>query len=219
MADLQVSIDSDIPQALLWIGTIRGQMPFAISQALNKTGFDVRKALNQGTTRHFDNPTRFTQTAFIVQRGNKADPTVLVGAQANRDYFGPQIRGGTRRTKEFEGFLRGISNGQLTRKLVPTTRVVDPRGNPRRRVFSQIQQGLSTTKPTGFFIGKPKGGSRPLGVYKRDRGRLVPYFLQVGTEPRYQPRFPMQQIGQDTISRVAGQYLRSSLERAIASAR
>ena len=217
MADLQFSIDSDIPKALLWIGTIRGQMPFAISQALNKTGFDVRKALNEDTTRYFEQPTRFTQTAFVVERGNKADPTVLVGAQENRKYFGPQIRGGKRSIKKYEGFIKGLSGGRITDKLVPTSQVIDPRGNPRRRVFTQIQQGLSTAKPS-FFIGKPRGGTR-LGVYKRDRGRLVPYFIQVSTEPRYQPRFPMEQIGQDIVSRVAGEYFRSSLERALASAR
>ncbi|MEN9860516.1 MAG: hypothetical protein RLZZ515_998, partial [Cyanobacteriota bacterium] len=64
-----------------WLGTIRGQMPFAVSQALNRTGFDVRKALSEGTTRSFTDPTAFTKRAFVVERGNKADPTVLVGAQ------------------------------------------------------------------------------------------------------------------------------------------
>ncbi len=218
MANLTINIDSQIPFALKWLATIRGQMPFAVSQALNKTGFDVRNALNEGTTRYFDNPTRFTQTAFVLQRGNKADPTVLVGAQSNRPYFAPQIRGGRRFPKDFEGFIRGLSQGAVRRKLVPTSLALDARGNPRRAVFGQIARGLSTTDRGGFFIGTPKGGNRPPGVYRRSREQLFPYFIEV-TEPIYQPRFPMEQIGQSTIDRVLGPYLRSSLERALATAR
>jgi hypothetical protein len=218
MADLRVDVTSEIPEMLRALATFRGQMPFAVSQALNKAGFDVRKALNQGTTRHFDQPTRFTQTAFVVERGNKADPTVLVGAQANRPYFGPQIRGGTRYPKEFEGFMRGLSGGRITGKLVPTRLVVDARGNPRKSVFGQVQRGLSTTGRGGYFIGTPKGGNRAPGVYRRSREQLFPYFLQVD-EPRYEPRFPMADIGQTTLNRVIGPYLRSSIERALRSAR
>jgi hypothetical protein len=219
MADLRVDIESELPKALLWLGTIRGQMPFAVSQALNKTGFDVRKALSEGTTKHFDDPTAFTKRAFVVERGNKANLTVLVGAQANRPYFGPQIRGGPRYPKEFEGFIRGLGNGSVTGKLVPTSLALDKRGNPRKALFGQIARGLSTTNPGGFFIGKPKGGGKPAGVYRRSREQLFPYFIETKADPRYKPRFPMQQIGQDTINRVFGPYLRSSLERALATAR
>lgn len=219
MADLQFDIQSDLPKALLWLGTMRGQIPFALSQALNKTGFDVRKALSEQTTRSFVDPTAFTQRAFVVQRGNKADPTVLVGAQENRGYFGPQIRGGRRYGKEYEGFIRGLSGGTIKGKLVPTSLALDSKGNPRKALFGQIARGLSTTSRGGFFIGTPKGGGRPPGVYRRSRGQLFPYFIETSSEPQYQPRFPMQQVGQETVNRVAAQYFRSSLERALATAR
>ena len=219
MADLQLDIQSELPKALLWLGTMRGQMPFVVSQALNKAGFDVRQALSEQTIRSFDNPTAFTKRAFLVQRGNKADPTVLVGAQANRPYFGPQIRGGQRYPKGFEGYLRGLSGGRVRGKLVPTSLALDGKGNPRKSLFGQIARGLSTTSRGGYFIGKPKGGGRPAGVYRRSRGQLMPYFIEVSSEPRYQPRFPMEQVGQATVNRVVGGYLRSSLERALATAR
>jgi len=218
MTDLRVTIDSQLPRALIWAGQIRGQLPFAISQALNKAGFDVRAALNEGTTRYFENPTRFTQRAFVVERGNKQDPTVLVGAQENRPYFGPQIRGGRRYPKGFEGFFRGLSNGRVQGKLVPTALAVDGNGNPRKALFGQISRKLSTTDKGGFFIGKPKGSSLPVGVYRRSREQLFPYFIEV-REPAYRPLFPMEQIGQATLNRVVGPYLRTSLERALATAR
>lgn len=219
MTSLQVDIQSELPKALLWLGTMRGQMPFAISQALNKTGYDVRKALSDETRRSFDNPTSFTQRAFVVEGGNKADPTVLVGAQRNRPYFVPQIRGRQRFPKEFEGFIRGLSGGRVTGKLVPTGLAVDERGNPKKALFGQIARKLSTTDRGGFFIGTPKGGGRPAGVYRRSREQLFPYFIETAREPRYDPRFPMEQVGRATVARVAPGYLRSSLERALATAR
>ena len=222
MADLTLDITSELPKAIKWLGTIRGQMPFAVSQALNRTGFDVRRKLNEGAVRHFNasgTPTRFTQTAFVVERGNKADPTVLVGAQANRDYFGAQIRGGQRRPKEYEGFLRGISGGKLRGKLVPTRNARDERGNPPKRLFSQIGRSVQSNRSSGFFIGKPKGSNdRPSGVYRRLNGKLQAMFVEI-QEPRYEPRFPLVEIGTEEFQRVAGGYLRSSLERALASAR
>lgn len=219
MADLQIDIQSELPKALLWLGTMRGQLPFAVSQALNKTGFDVRTALSTGTTKHFDAPVPFTRRAFVVEKGNKADPTVLVGVMPNRPYFLPQIRGGRRFPKGFEGYLRGLSGGRVTGKLVPTSLAVDGRGNPKKALFGRIGKRLSTTDRGGFFIGKPKGSGRPAGVYRRSREQLFPYFIETKSEPRYRPRFPMEKIGQDTVNRVVGGYLRSSLERALATAR
>jgi hypothetical protein len=217
MADLRLDIESELPAALRWLGTMRGQMPYAVSQALNKTGFDVRRDLSDGTRRYFDNPTSFTTSAFLVEKGNKQDPTVLVGAQRNRPYFTPQIRGGERYPKAYEGFLRGIGAGSITGKLIPTSYVKDGRGNPKKSIFGQVARA-STAKRSSYFIGKPKNGNRPSGVYRRSEGKLIPYFIEI-REPKYEPRFPMLEIGKATVNRVAGNYLRSELERALASAR
>lgn len=218
MADLSIDLTSELPKALRWVGTVRNQMPFAVSQALNKTGFDVRKKLNTSTSNYFDQPVRFSQTAFLVQKGNKLDPTVLVYAGKGRSYFIPEIFGGKRFPKEFEGYLRGISQGKLSGRLVPTKHARDRRGNPKRALFGLIERKLSTTDQGGFFIGTPKGGGRPPGVYRRSRGQLYAYFVQV-PEPIYSPRFPMEQLGNEEVKRVVGPYLRSALERALATAR
>ena len=218
MATLSIDLDSELPKALKWLGTVRNQMPFAVSQALNKTGFDVRKKLNQSTANYFDQPVRYTQTAFQVQRGNKADPTVLVFAGEGRSYFIPEIYGGKRFPKEFEGYLKGLSEGRLTGRLVPTKHARNAAGNPKKALFAQIAQKLSTTAQGGYFMGVPKGGNRPAGVYRRSRGQLYAYFVQI-PEPTYRPRFPMEKLGGDEMRRVVGGYLRSSLERALASAR
>jgi hypothetical protein len=75
--------------------------------------------------------------------------------------------------------------------------------------------------PTGrnsVFIGTPKGGNRPPGVYQRVGQKLRPLFVSLPSA-KYRPIFPVQQIGTKVAERRFGGYLRSSLERALASAR
>jgi hypothetical protein len=56
-------------------------------------------------------------------------------------------------------------------------------------------------------------------VYQRTaKGKLRPLFIAV-PRARYGKMFPMAEIGQKVIDRRFGDYLRSSLEKAVASAR
>jgi hypothetical protein len=61
--------------------TMTKQLPFAISQALNKTAFDMRDAMNGATRQYFKNPVPFTQRAFLVNKSNKRDLTAKVYAE------------------------------------------------------------------------------------------------------------------------------------------
>ena len=51
MASITLDIKSELPKAIRWTDTMTKQLPFAISQALNATAFDMRTAMN-GATRH-----------------------------------------------------------------------------------------------------------------------------------------------------------------------
>ena len=227
---IRVSInDAGIDKAKLFVATIKNQLPYATSVALNNVAFNVRKDLGRQTTKSFANPTRYTQSAFRYTRSTKANLEAHVFADPSRRFFPTQIQGGNRRGKPYEGFLRELGNGALGRgRIVPSTRIVNvATGNPRRTVFPQIRSGLSTTDQGGFFIGKPKGGDRPTGVWQRKGrawqdgkhvGRIEPVFLQFGT-PRYLPRFPMEQVGMATATRLFPSELNKALERALNSAR
>lgn len=217
--NLSVTIDSKgIDKALLWVATINNQLPYATSVALNKTAFDVRKALSAQTTQSFDSPTPFTKSAFLYNKATKASLLAQVYAQPNRRFFPTQITGGRRKPKPYERFLQGLGAGSLSRRLVPTAKVINAAGNPKKAIFSTIQSKLSTTDQGGVFIGVPRGGGRVAGVYRRSRGQLFPLFIETA-EPNYEPRFPMERVGQQTINRVFPSYLNSAIEAAMKSVR
>ena len=230
MATLTLDIQSELPKAIRWTDAMTKQLPFAISQAVNASAFDARTALNGSTRQYFDRPNRFTQSAFLVQKTNKRELEAIVyaNAQQGRDrarYLRYGIQGGERRQKGFEKkFLAEIvgtrtipSNAQL----VPTSLVkLDGSGNVSLSTIKRIQKGLSGKARGGFFIGQPRNNpGLPPGIYRRSREQLFPYFIATEQRSRYRPRFPMAEIGSKAVQRRFGDYLRSSLEKAVASAR
>lgn len=219
---ISVTVDTkDLGRMQRFIGGMRNQLPFATSLALNQTARDVQQALGRETTRAFVAPTQFTQRAFRYQQATKANLTALVFPAPDRPYFDPQTFGGTRRWKDYEGFIRGLaaSHGKPLPpgKLAPTARAINAAGNPKKSLFGQIESKLSSTDQGGFFIGTPKG-STTAGVWRRSRGQLYPYFVVIA-EPRYERRFPFEQVGNQTVARVFPSYLSAALDRALASAR
>ncbi len=229
MASITLDIKSELPKAIRWTDTMTKQLPFAISQALNSTAFDARTALGGATRQYFDRPNRFTQSAFLYSKSSKRnlEATVYANDQQGRDrarYLRFGIAGGTRPQKGFErkflGSIVGTRTIPATAQLQPTSLVkLDASGGVSLATIKRIQKGLSGNARGGFFIGTPKGGDRPPGIYRRSREQLFPYFIATEQRARYTPRFPMAQIGQKVVQRRFGQYLRSSLERAVAGAR
>ncbi len=217
---LSIKVDAkEINKARLFVAQINNQLPFATSVALNQTARDVQQALKAETRQSFVNPVPYTVNAFRYSKSSKRDLEATVYPDKTRRYFPTEIFGGQRRVKAYEGFLRGLSDGALPRgKLLPTAVAVNAAGNPKKSLFGQIQSRLSSTDRGGFFIGTPRGGSRAPGVYRRSREKLIPYFI-VGDEPRYERRFPMEQEGNRTASRVFPSHLSIALDRAMKSAR
>ena len=229
MATLSLDIRSELPKAIRWTDQMTKQLPFAISQALNATAFDARQSINASTRQYFDRPNRFTQSAFFVQRSSKRNLEAVVFAEAapGKDrarYLRYGIQGGQRTQKGFERkFLAevvGTRRIPAGAQLVPTSLVkTNASGNVSLATIKRIQKGL-TTKGTGtFFIGMPKGGNRPAGIYRRSKGQLFPYFLAIEERAKYQRRFPILDIGGKVAQRRFGGYLRTSLSKALETAR
>jgi hypothetical protein len=65
--------DKEIDKAKLFVATIKNQLPFATSVALNNVAFNVRQDLGKQTTKSFVNPTSFTQKAFRYNKATKAN--------------------------------------------------------------------------------------------------------------------------------------------------
>lgn len=219
---ISVTVDTkDLGRMQRFIGGMRNQLPYATSLALNQTAWDVQQALGRETTRAFVAPTQFTQRAFRYEKSTKANLTALIFPAPDRPYFDPQIFGGSRRWKDYEGFIRGLASSRgkplPPGKLAPTARAIDAAGNPKKSLFGQIESKLSSTDQGGFFIGTPKG-STTAGVWRRSRGQLYPYFIVI-SEPQYERRFPFEEVCDQTVARVFPSHLSAAVDRALAPAR
>jgi hypothetical protein len=222
---IQLSVEAALGPAITWSDRMLAQLPFATSQALNRTAYQIQQSLNYETTRYFDQPTAFTKRSFRFTKSTKTNLEVLVGAapiQSRYLRFG--IQGGSRPAKGFErrflGSILGTRDIPSGAQLVPTSFVqTNANGNVSLATIKRIQAGLNSSARGAFFYGKPKGGNRPAGIYRRSSGQLFPYFLAIDGRASYRPQFPILKLGTAKAQEVFGGYLRSSLAEALRTAR
>jgi hypothetical protein len=222
MASITLNIKSELPKAIRWTDTMTKQLPFAISQALNSTAFSARDAFKGASQAVFDKPTTFIQNAWRVKKATKATLTAIVyPEERRRPYLKANIRGGARGTKPFEAKLLGAATGPIgsNTRLVPGAIRRNAQGNVSLATLKKLTSNIGKTGNNSVFIGTPSGGSRPPGVYQRTpKGGLRPLFIAV-RRATYQRRFKIDEIGQKVVQRRFNQYLMSSLEKALATAR
>ena len=222
MAAITLDIKSELPKAIRWTDAMTKQLPFAISQALNSTGFSIRTSLKGASRQYFDNPTTFIQNAWQVDKSNKRSLAVTIFPEAKREpYLRKNITGGRRGAKPFEAKYLAQASGSVPAgsRLVPAVIRRNAQGNVSLAALRRISSKVGTVGKGSVFIGTPAGSSRPPGVYQRGtKGRLIPLFVAVPSAT-YRPIFPIHDIGQKVVDRRFGDYLRSSLEKALASAR
>jgi len=227
-----ITIDSgDLLKAESWSAAIATQLPFAASRTLNDLGFQVRKDLNQQADKYFDRPTRFTQTAFLVERSTKQSlvTTVYANNQQGRNrarYLRFGIQGGQRIQK---GYERALLSGVVSTRRIPQDAFLVPmplirrdrHGNVTRDTIKRVQQGLSSGTRGAFFLGKPRGGGKnigkPVGIYRRSRKQLFPYFELRSELQAYKPVFPIGELGGALIRSQFRSTFLENLEQAVSN--
>jgi hypothetical protein len=220
---ITLTIDQkDLQRATAWSKAVAKQLPFATTQALTTTAFSARDALKGASKTVFDKPTTFIQNAWRVQKATKATLTAIVYPEdRRRPYLKANILGGARGTKPFEAKLLGAATGPLAgnTRLIPGVVRRNAQGNVSLATLKKIGNNIATTGKNSVFIGTPSGGNRPAGVYQRTpKGTLLPLFIAV-RKASYQRRFKIDDIGSKIVQRRFNQYLMTSLEKALATAR
>ena len=226
---ISLTIDQDLSRATAWTKAVQKQLPFATSVALNNVAFDARKAINAGTKGAFHVPVKFTQNAFLVQKSKKKSLAAFVYAQdkAGKDrarYLRFGIAGGTRPQKGMDAyFANAIPNdGTIPAGayFMPTSLVkTNASGNVTQATLRRISKGISGDPRGGFFIGTPRGGKRPPGIYRRSREQLFPYFIATTDRPDYTGRFDIEAIGAKVIQRNFGKHFNAALSKALSTAK
>jgi len=222
-------IDNIEKTAIKRVTNMQKQMAFASSVALNDTAFQARQSLNKSTVQFFNAPVKFTQSAFLVEKSNKRNLIATVYAQdaAGKDrarYLRFGTTGGTRPQKGFERFFSGAipSDGTIPpgSYFMPTSAVKTNRhGNVSQATLRRITKGINGDPRGGFFMGTPRGGNRPPGIYRRSRSRLTPYFIATQDKPDYTARFPIGTITQKVVQRSYSANFQTALAKALATAR
>ena len=226
---IALTIDFDSAKADAYTKAVQKQLPFATSLALNDTGFDVRESLNKGTQGAFHKPVKFTQKAFLVKKSKKRQLIAVVYAQdaEGKDrarYLRFGTAGGTRPQKGYEKYFeKGVPNdGSIPSGsyFVPGPSVkINASGNVSLPNIKKISKGISGKPRGGFFIGTPRGGNRPPGIYRRSRKQLHPYFIATQNKPNYKKRFDIQKIGNKVIQRRFNAHFNAALIKSLKTAK
>ncbi len=235
---LFVDLTSELPLATAWTKEHSRQLPFSVSQALNASIQGSRfiagskensalSALSKMTKAKLDRPKPQTVTGYRATTAKKRALVVDILPKDRpfdrRRYLEGNYLGGERVVKPFEiAFAANSRNAiPLGTRFVPTGAVKpDQYGNVRKSQISKILDGLGNTGRTGsnHFIGKPRGGNRPAGVYRRERGhKLRPLFL-VDSSVSYQASLTVFTTVTDKLRSTFDLHLRQQLAKNVQGA-
>lgn len=199
-AVIQFEVDTkDVDRMLRWTATLQGQLPYATSRALNDTAKQMAEDLNASTAnpRYFDKPTPFTQKGYRVsQFSSKTNPVAELDLKPiQRSYLLPSIQGGIRPQRPSELKLSARFGG---------LKAWAPGLDARRNQYGNITKAAAVAALRGngstFLLQQQRGQLAP-GVYQRVGKGKVKNLLGFGELPSISRRWPVQQLGQQSIAR------------------
>ena len=231
---IKLDIKSELPTAIKWTNQHTKQLPYSIAQAINASvqgskflpGSKQKSALNTlagSARRYLDKPKPSTQKGFRATVAKKSTLTSVIKPKdrpynQNR-YLSGSIYGGTRRAKYDALFVNHPTAKDMPRdsKLVPTRfldKHKDQYGNVKKSFINKLYKSVGTGNRTGnnIFIGKPKGGARPAGVYRRERTCQLRALFIAQSSVSYSPIFPAKKEAEGAITKTFGLYLRRQLQ-------
>ena len=229
---IRLNIKSELPTAIKWTNQHTKQLPFSIAQAINASvqgskfiaGSKQKSALNRlagSSRRYLDRPKKQTQKGFRATVARKATLTSVIMTKDRPynmgRYLDQNIFGGDRKQKYDALFVRHSTakNIPANSRLVPTTAVKRDRyGNITKTTINKIYKSIGTGNNTGnnIFIGKPIGGNRPAGVYRRERNFKLRALFIAQPNASYPAIFPAKKEAEDAIQKTFGMYLRRQLQ-------
>ena len=235
---IELDIKSELPTAVKWTNEHTKQLPYSIAVAMNaavqgskfisgsKQSSALQALANQSST-YLDRPKKSTQKGWRATRANKRNLSTTILPKDRpynqQRYLGGSATGGGRAPKDFGAALmnhplaRNMPSGA---RLVPTPAIKrDKYGNVTKTQINKLfdQANTSYYQSKSVFIGKPRGGSRPPGVYRRSNKntKLTPLFYAV-SNVKYGARFPAEKVVGQSIQKDFGIYLRQELAKNVA---
>lgn len=208
------------------------QLPFAIAVALTRTGQVIKAAEISEMRRVFDRPTPFTLNSLMLRPATKQRQYAEVwfkdfapkGTPAAK-YLLPQVRGGGRRNKRFEGALRhGGVLGQDEYAIPARGAPKDSYGNVRRGIYQRILSDLGSSRDAAqnskgagrFFVGTI---GRTRGIFQPGTTRNLKMMFIFTRAPAYESRFAFFEVAARVQSQNYALEFTRAMDIALATAR
>lgn len=214
-------------------------VPYAASAALTRTAKHAATVELPAEMRSvFSGPTAYTLNSLRIEPATKdsLSARVMVKNQASgvapENFLQPEVEGGARKHKRLEAGLRYAGVLRAGQFAMPGQGIdLDANGNVKgaevRTILSALKniRAVSSTRDraTGkrlakgrklandLFVGKPNGGNRPDGVWRREGQRLRPLFVFANKAPTYAKRLDFSGV----VQRVALDRFRPEFEKAL----
>ena len=181
-----------------FLAALKGQIPYATSLALNRTGKEVIAAQKDQMRRDFDEPTPYTLNSLFATKATKVkqetrtrikSPTPTEQGQTDKHYVGVQIWGGVRRDKASEKSLRKHGLLPSGYQMVPgaglkLNKYGNVSGGRVAAIVGALGANTSATTAAGTILVGEVGGTK--GIWQVQARKWLPLFIFVKT-PRYDP--------------------------------
>ena len=176
------------------------QIPFATSNAINRTAFDGQRELKKQAGIKFILRNRFVESGFFVIKASKRKLTARVLVGKGREFLSYQVFGGTK-----------TGQGSIA---IP----VKIRSNPRQKITRGKKPRAVLAKPR-HFIATIGTGQR--GIFRRRTKKRLPISRVFDLEQsvKIKPRFPFFKIVGGIVKSKFKRHLEQSLKEALRSAR
>lgn len=190
-------------------GIHKNILPYAAATALTRTVKIAQADVVAEMRGSFDRPTAYTLNSTFIVPASKENLTARLAiknqATGNtpENFLLPGVEGGMRREKRFEAAMRHAGFMTPGQRAMPGSGAkLDANGNVLRSEIGQILKSLSSIRskprdksgPRGralqnsLFVGKPNGGNRPDGIWRREGHRIRLLFLFTSVQPQYGKR-------------------------------
>ncbi len=213
--------------------------PYAAATALTRTIKVAQKdALPDAMRAAFDNPVAYTLNSLRIEPATKENlaASVMVKNKAAgvspENFLAPEVEGGQRKRKRTEAALSyagvlsgnrfalpgkamemdadGNVKGADVKTLLATLKKMGAKTATRERAGGKKKR-KGTALKNDLFVGKPMGGNRPDGIWRREGQRLRPLFIFTSQAPQYGKRLDFA----GTVQRVARDRFRPEFEKAL----
>lgn len=206
-------------------------VPYAAATALTRTAQYAAQTELPGEMRtKFQSPVAYTLNSLRIEPATKdsLSARVMVKNQAAgvapENFLQPQVEGGGRKYKRAEAAMRYVGVLRSNQFAMPGAGLsLDAAGNVKGTEVRTILAALKNIRGGGagkgkklasdLFVGKPLGGDRPDGIWRREGKRLRALFVFTSDAPTYSQRLDFSGV----VQRVVLKRFQPEFERAMAA--